>query len=329
MTCLRFVSFTLSLSVATAALAPAAPEFADDLSGPIRVEMRNGRVYIGQPIAFGDGLLTLRMPVGTGEVDQGLPQQEIARLHFPGEAIERTAASLIADGALEQAVPHLEVLWRQRAPLLALLEPERLELLSALPLAHLASGDAYSAVALATSMLPHAPNKATADRLQEAILMGHFNLEFYEETEALARKWIVEQDGLAESALGWHVLANLALLREDLDAVLWVALQPIVLAGPLPVEHLEECYALAIHAYHATEARDQGARLYREMVSLSLPWPRDERLAATGQFYRERLAEEIAGKAEAPPPDLDLRPPEQDLNLPLKAVRKLLRADEL
>lgn len=301
----------------------------DELRGPVRVEMRDGRTYTGQPVAFGDGMLTLRIRIESGEVERGLPQEEIARLQFSGASVERAAAGHLADGAVEEALPHLEALWRQRAPLLALLEPERLELLSALPVAYLAVGDAYNAIALARRILPHATEKTTADRLQEAILMGHFDLEFYEETDELARAWIREQESFPDSALGWRILAELALLQEDFDRVLWVALQPVAIAGPLPVEHLDACYALAIYAYHATEARDQAARLYREMVSLNLPWPRDERFAATGELYHEALAKEIAGKPETPTPDLDLRPPEQDLNLPLRAVRKLLQADPL
>lgn len=319
-------SLVLSTAIFLADGATAQPSLEAELSGPIEVELRDGRRHSGHPVSFRDDLLTIRIAAGGGELEQGFPRDTIAKIHFSGAATERTAVALVAEGQLQEAIPFLEGLWRQRAPFLALLDAESLDLLSALPGAQLEGGDAYRAISLAKLLLPHAKSSSISNRLQEAILVGHFDLELFEEADALAHGWIRQQDKFPDSALGWRILAELALAQKDYDRVLWVALQPIAVAGPLPMDNIEDCYALAIHAYHLLEAPEEAAMLFLEMSSLNLPWPQGRPdFAATEEIYRH--ATEQGPEEEAPPPgpDLDLRPPEQDLNLPIRAIRKLLQ----
>lgn len=324
---MRSLFFLLGLMLAAPAIAEEDPEDRD-LSGLLRVELKNGRSHSGWPVAFKDDLLFLRIRMGGGEVEQGFPREDIARLHFPGSEVEREAAALVQEGHLTEAVEPLELLWRQRAPFLGLLDEESLDLLSALPAAHLAAGDPYRAISLANRLLPRAPSPATHNHLQEAILLGHLDLEFWEEASDLAREWIHGQEDFPDSALGWKILAELALLEEDLDRVLWVALQPIAISGPAPAEHLDSCYALAIHAFHLKEEPVPAVRLYREMTEdLRLMWPGDAKLAETGEIYRLVAEQETAAAEAATEADLDLRPPEDDLNLPIQKIRKLLRKE--
>lgn len=305
-----------------------ADELESALSGPVRVELNDGRSFSGQPVAFRDDVLLLRMRIDGGEADRGFPRSDIAEVNFPGEKVVAEAAELLEDGELTEALPLLEAIWRQRAPYMAIVDTPTLELVSALPFVHLETGDPYRAIGLAKNLLPHAADEV-ADTLHEAILLGHYRLEFYKETEELAREWIRAQEEFPASALGWKILADLALREDDFEKVVWIALQPIAIAGPQPVKHLDGCYALAIHAFHEMENPDRAQRLHREMTARGLAWPEDEVLAETGEFYQSKLAEAVAeseaAEAEA---DLDLRPPEEDLNLPLQNVRKILRVED-
>jgi hypothetical protein len=297
------------------------------LSGPVRVELTDGRSFSGRPVSFRDDILLLRTQLDGGEVERGFPRAQIRRMHFPGQRLVAEMMEMLDDGRTAEVLPHLEALWRQRAGFLALAEAETIELLAALPATHLDHGDAYRAIALARNLLPHARTPAVADRLHETILIGHYRLEFYDETEKLARDWIRAQHDFPPSALGWRILADLALREEDFAKVVWIALQPIATAGPESSKHLDSCYALAIHAFHKKKSFGRAAQLHREMLDRGLVWPSEETLAETGKFYQSLIPAESQRKADTPEPDLDLRPPEEDLNLPLEEIRKILRRE--
>lgn len=320
--------FLLCLLLMPPAAFSAGAEVGDALSGPVRVELKDGRSFGGRAVAFRDGVLLLRTRLDRGEVEQGFPQAQIGRVHFPGADVVAEAQQLLDDGEVAGAMSRLEAIWRQRAKFLSLVEAEMVELLAALPSAHLETGDPYRAIGLARILLPHARAPEVADRLHEAILLAHYRLEFYEETEELARDWIQAQEDFPVSALGWKILADLALREEDLEKVIWIALQPIAIAGPRPTPHLDGCYALAIHAFHRKEAFERANQLHQEMIDRKLSWPEDPLLAETGVFYQARLVRHLTSEAGANEPDLDLRPPEEDLNLPLNDIRKLLRAED-
>lgn len=298
------------------------------LAGPITVKLKDGRSFSGRPISFRDEILTLRSELERGEVEQGFPRSSIARLEFPGQRVVAAAMERIDDGDLTAALPRLEEIWRQRQPFLPLLEPETVELLAWLPFAHLERDDPYRAIGVATKILPHATEAQVKDRLHETMLRGHYELEFFDDAEKLARDWIRDQEDVPTSAFGWKLLGDLALREEDFDRVVWITLQPIAMSGPQPMAHIEGCYALAIHAFHQRDEREGAARLHREMIERELSWPPDKALAETGEFYQSRLAEAVKKKAAAAEPDLDLRPPEEDLNLPIRKVRKLLQTNE-
>lgn len=297
------------------------------LSSVIRVELTDGRIHSGRPVSFRDDILVLRSRLDSGDVERGFPRERIARIHFSGQEVAGRAAELLQAGEVAQALPYLEALWRQRGSLLSLLEPEDIDLLAALPGVHLATENPYRAIGLANTILPHAANTATLVRLHETVLLAHYRLGFYPEAEKLARAWIQQQAEPPLSALGWKVLADLALKEEDFDSVIWIALQPVALGGPGPISYLDDCYALAIHAFHLQDEQERAGRLYREMIERDLSWPPDPVLAATGDFYQAENERATKTKPPAAEPDLDLRPPEEDLNLPVRQVRKLLHGE--
>jgi hypothetical protein len=312
------------LPTALLAETSAPPDTVPALGGPIRVELRDGRSQSGQPLSFRDDILMIRTFLDGGAVDQGFPRAHIAQLHFPGDDVVAHAMEWQQAGDLVRALPYLEAIWRQRAPFLQLLPPETTDLLGVLPAAHLETGDPYRAIGLARTLLPHASGEEARNRLHEVILLGHYELEFYQETEELARAWIEGQSDFPRSALGWRILGDLALRADDLAQVRWRVLQPIALAGPEPMAHLAHCYALAIHAFHHQDGESTAAQLHREMMDRHLSWPDAPALAATGEWYETRALREARQRAARAEPDLDLRPPENDLNLPIRKVRKLL-----
>lgn len=301
-----------------------------DPADTVRVELRDGRSFSGKPVGLRDGIVTIRVAIDRGEVERGFPADTVERLHFPDEEITRQVSDLVDRRELVKAIPGLEAMWRPRSAFIAILDPATMKLFAALPAAYLESGDLYRAIGIARRLLPHARGSATRNAIQEAILLGHYKLEMFSESSRLAREWIADQPPFPASALGWKILAQLALRDEDFERVIWVALQPIALADARPIPHIGDCYALAIHALSQQEREDEAALLYREMRDRGLEWPDDPRLADTGS--RCAAACEVAAKTnnttQAPlggadaEPDLDLRPPEKDLNLPIQQVRK-------
>lgn len=322
MTCRSLAVAFLLHALASVPLRSASAE-----SAVLRIELDDGRSFGGQPVSFRDGIVVLRTQVDSGEVEQGFPERKIVGLDFSDTDAVAKAIALADDGRLAEALPHLEEIWLPRAPFLPLLDQETIGLLAALPAAHLQTGDPYRTIVLAQRLLPHAETPKLQNRIHESILFGHYRLKLYKETETLAREWIRQQPPFPTSALGWKILGDLALREENFEQLTWIALQPIALAGPQRMDHLNGCYGLAIHAFHHLEETERAARLYQEMGARGLEWPPDETLAQTGQRYAKMASDEPEEEPAPAEADLDLRPPEEELNLPIRQVRKSLRTD--
>lgn len=310
-----------------ASLLPNAARAETDLSvleGPVDVELVDGRAYNGRAVAFRDDVLYLRRELPDGEVERGFPSEQIQEIHFPGEEMEILALDMLDEGLLDEAVRVLEAVWRQRAPFLGLLNDRQLAVLYLLPELRLRTGNPGRAIGLAEELLARTGGPDGGLSLRAVTLRAHFALELFAESEALAGEWIEQQGRFPRSAIGWKILAELAIMNEDYDRAAWIALTPVSFAGPFETPFLADCYALGILALHELEEPDRAAVLGLEMHHLRLAWPEEDRFSDLRELY-EQTDDEAAGSATRPGEgDFDLRPPDEDLNLPLRAVRKLV-----
>jgi|SRR5690625_1872410 len=310
------LAFLLSISSAS-----------EKTSAWIEIELNDGQTFSGEPVSYRNHVVSIRTIVDGGAFDRGFPADSIASLRFPDEKTVAHARDLIDGEITEETLSVLEKIWLPRAPFLSLLDEETIGLLAHLPGAQLALGDPYRAVGLAQRLLPHAAETESADRIHEVILLGYLKLELWEEAEERAKEWIDEQPRFSQSALGWRVLAELALRNQELEELLWIALQPIAMTGAENIDHLADCYALAIHALFLQEETSRAVELFKEMRERGLNWPKHEKLQETKNEMAELVpvtsnAEDPDAEAEV---DLDLRPPEKDLNLPIDHVRKAIK----
>ena len=300
-------------------------------TGPVEVLLRDGRSHRGEPVSLENNLFTVREFLDGGEVEWVIRRETIERVRFPGADTEREARALLDEERHGEAFPLLRALWRQRSPWLELLRETELALLAALPGLYLQRDDPDGAINTARRLRPLLPpGMAGRAPVSEALLQSLTRVDLLDEARQLAREWALEQGRFGGSALGWLVLAELAMNNDDPEEALWLALQPVAFSGPLPMSQLETCYALAARAHDLLGEEDQARALFQEMTVLGLPWPEDRpEWSDTERNLREwldsvREAEAAAEEEAETGADLNLRPPEDDLNLPIQHVRKLL-----
>lgn len=291
----------------------------------IEIELRDGQFFSGEPVSFRNNIVSIRTIVDGGEYDRGFPAESIAALRFADRKTVDQARELIGAEMSEEVLSVLEEIWLPRAPFLSLLDEETIALLAHLPHAHLTAGDPYRAVGLAQRLLPHAVKSQTADQIQEVILLGYLKLELWKEAEERAREWIDAQPRFPRSALGWRVLAELALRDEELEDLLWIALEPIAIASSEKIDHLANCYAFAIHAFLLQEELGKAVDLFKEMHERGFLWPDDKNLRETETEMTKLISASQRENDPEPEADLDLRPPEKDLNLPIDQVRRAIK----
>ena len=299
------------------------------LQGSAEVRMQEGRRYDGELAGLSDGYLSVVVFDGAGEVEYSLPVDKIEELRFPGSEVRRAALEMYQNHQYEEALPFLEAIYRQRASYLPLLDAKQKEAVVALPEAYTEAGNLIDAVGVSRGLLERIEDEGHRRRLEALVLTGYFRLELFERTAREAREWCARQDLYPESALGWTLLAEIKLRKNRHKEALWIALQPISFSTARRMDYLERAYAAAIHSSFALEDEEKGFRLFQEMKARRLTWPDGIReYAATRKFFQEMqaVAEKQDGNGIAEDYDIDTRPAREDLNLPLRDVRKLLLA---
>ncbi len=295
------------------------------LLGEATAIMENGRRYTGEFTGIEEGRLRILVFEGAGQIQYSLRIEEIASVRLPGDEVERAAVELYDAAEYDRAIPLLNALFRQRVSYLEILDERQEETLVSLPVAYFETADYINAVSIARRLLRENGREAHRARLEALMLEGYFRLELYDQTAELAREWCSRQDTYPESAIGWALLAELKLREERYEEALWVALQPVAFSGARPMEYLDRAYAVAAHSYLALDAENDGYRLFQEMKEHGLTWPESgDRYAETRAHYRE-IAAAIEEEDKVPGDlEIDARPANKDLNLPLQHVRKLL-----
>ena len=169
-------------------------------------------------------------------------------------------------------------LFVQRTDLLAVLPPAEVGEFLALARLHLEAGDPTWAVALCRRLRPFLTRQEHLRRLADIELAAQYSLWRVAEMLPLAESWVAERHPGGPSALGFHVLAEHALVsRRPGDAMDW-ALSVVAMASSGPVESLDHCYAVAVAAALELRDKDHALLLWREMQSRGMEWPRCPRL---------------------------------------------------
>ncbi len=326
--------FTLPPALAAALLALSWPAhdalpIPDPFADPATVTLESGRAYTGVLAGLTDGRVTVVVPDGSGEVEYSLPVERIAKVRFPEKERSELALVLYREKDYDNALPLLESIYRQRLPYLRLLTPEQEKPLVVLVRIHRETGATIDAVVAARRLGRELRDPVHREELAAIKLRGYLELELHERAGEDARAWCARQQRHPDSALGWEVLAEIALREERFDDALWIALQPVAFASAAPMEHLEPAYVAALRACRKLGDELQGLALYREMREreLSVPEECPQGVDAVAHFAALWEAENKATSAsDDSGPLLDSRPPKADLNLPLRNVRRLLLA---
>ncbi len=255
------------------------------LSGPVSVTTKAGASLQGSLSRTEDGLLQLQIKSEDGEAIFTYQPEEIRAIFFPGGILVNRAGELIREDNLTEALPLLEAIYEQRSNFLPFVAESDLLLFTALPSAYLDAGKPANAIAVSRNLLPHLQNFRQRERLDEAVILGHFSLGLREETKNLAASWIGKRDLYSDSALGWWIQAHLDFGKGNYREALWTSLHPIVFSGQIPMKYLDSCYALAIAASHELKNEVKAHLLYTEMQTRGLDWPEDELLAPYRILY--------------------------------------------
>jgi len=276
----RLAGFVLVLLLGVGVVAHAAPSAADLdrllAREPAEVVPASGRTVRGLLDGFRDGRLHLRLATDGGEVGYSFAPAEMARLTLPGAELEAEALELLERGDLDEALPRLEALGRQRVRYLPVLDATRQQVLWTLAAHAGAATDPHAVRAILRAMAPLADAAEKRLALLEAELELALRSGTADDVRPLAERWCVLADPAGPSALGWRVLARLAYEDADYERARWLALQPVTFAGHAGARDLDRCYALAIAAAEAQGDAAHAAVLRAEMAARGLAAPSDE-----------------------------------------------------
>lgn len=326
----RIVALLSTLTAVASLRAQPAPLDLQLAREPATVVTTTKREFSGLLDGFRDGRLFLRLATGGGEVGYSFAPGEIEKLAMPGAEMEAQAVELWDRGAVAEALPLLEALGRQRLRYLPVLTESHRAPVWLLVQASRRGGNPLATLGYVTQLRAHATTPEQRRWLRDAELEAHVQLGHTGEIERLATAWCAESDPGGASALGWEILARRALADGDFNRARWVALQPVVFSGHLPMEHLETCYAIAITAAHRLDDENHALALLQEMQTRHLAWPAQPEFADLGRLYAEKLASAAEGTSHAAagaPGTEESAPaaePQPEVNQPLANVRRLI-----
>ena len=310
-------TFGTRIMFGTLALLLASPASAQSnafspLSGEATVTNTQGRVFRGELRGFINGQVTLVSREGAGEITRRFIAADVRAIEFPGYELVATAADLVSNGRWPEARGALETLAKQRGPYLEVLNASDLGLFLALIEARMHTHGEIDAIALARRLeqLDAATDRRT--ELSDMILLGYWQLGLEAEADPLAREWCAKNAPGGRSALGWRVLAEIALHSARNEDALWIALQPIAYGSFEYPSQLDACYAIAVTAAVRIADLELAKRIRREMDTHGLDWP---------AAFAEPDLSATARDAGLSAPASSKKP---DLHLSLDQVRKLV-----
>jgi hypothetical protein len=245
------------------------------LRGPIEIELQNGVQYSGRIEAFDGESLDLAVGSATrGEAILTFDKTQIRRLRFPGEMYRETLVRWMDDTErVADALALFRAFYEQQARYFDLLPESALGLFIEYARFALSNNEPIVAVAVAEEIRDRLQTPAMRRRLDDTLVLGFLRAGLDAEAAEAARSWVREADPAGDTALGWRVLAEIHMQAEVFEDALWIALQPVAYAGAMPMEHLVNCYAMAIVSAGELRHKEMARRLYLEMIERGLSWP--------------------------------------------------------
>ena len=285
----------------------------------------DGRTFEGEITALPNGSIELKLTADAGSVSYNFLKNKLAGIEFLDAENLEDGLEAYGNGQYEVAITFLEPIHRSRSPFLKIYPKDVFaEPSLVLGNAYLKVGRFADAAGLAGTLLgTEFENLRIHDQADDLLLMAYFGLKRWDETEILARRWCQNHDPTDETALGWWILSEVHLAREELEKARWISLQPITFSSQYPKAYLQECFHVAIAAWIETSP-EQALQLYQQYQHRGYVWPDGKqneiqlKLTSLGlRVDNEPVAEEVK------PLEIEEGQPEKDLNLPLETVRKL------
>jgi hypothetical protein len=295
------------------------------------VTNEDGRSFEGEIKLLPDNRLSLDVEAGEGSASYVFSKESLARIEYlDGESVE--------DGldASEQnqsavAISYLEDVHRGRTPFYKLVpDPQAAEPSLVLGTAYLEVGRYADATGVAGVLLGNDfPDPVIHAKANEILLMAFFGLKRWDETEILSKRWCENHEPFDESALGWWILSEVHLAREETEKARWISLQPITFSSQFPKAYLQDCFHVAIESW-IEESPEQALRLYKQYQDRGFKWPIDKHPQTRQAITNLTLSVEAPDQEEESldPLSIEEGEPKKDLNLPLETVRKLTTQNE-
>jgi len=290
-----------------------------------------GRTFEGELKVESPITLSLEVKAGEGSVSYIFKKEALAGIEFLDAEVVESGMEAYDQNHYETAIEYLEGVHRSRSPFFKLFP------YSALAVPSLALGNAYlqtenfaNATGVAGVLLgTDFKDPSIRKKADELLLKSFFGLQRWDETEVLAKRWCESHEPFNESALGWWILGEVYLAREELEKARWISLQPITFSNQFPKDFLQECYHVAI-ASCVDELSSHAIRLYKEYQNRGYEWPDEVHSDTKLKIITLTLAMDDQRKIEKEEEPLTIEEgsPKKDLNLPLQTVRKLTTKQE-
>ena len=247
-----------------------------ELQRPVQLHLRNGGQISGHSIEVSQDQIQVASAQGAGEIRYTFDPSQIQAYTLPGDSYKTLAIEWMHSGQTADALELMHLLYLQRLQLLPFLAPAESHFFVYYVDLSLAAGMPERAIAIANKLKPQIKHPAALRALNDALLKSYNRLQLYDVARPLAQAWVAQRAPHGDSALGYYMLGAEQLRREDYQAALELALQPIVFSSPAAVDKLAHCYAIAISAALALRDKDYALTLHSDMQQRGLHWPSED-----------------------------------------------------
>lgn len=308
----------------TVALSTQRDDRPDPLAHQATLITTTGKVYRGWLDGYRHSRVRLRLAADQGEVIYQFGGEEIRSLIFPGTDAVDEAVTATATDAIPPSIDLLEDTWSRRAPYLPVLDHSNRAPLLLYAEVLLENGRALEAISRARRLAGIELDPGEAERMDQVIIEGFETAGLHEEARVLAEEWCRTHLPSGSSALGWAVLARLALREENWDEALWLGLHPIAFGHDGRVTGLADCYGAATAAALELGDNAEAVSLINEMHQRGIPWPHENPLLVRAGALIESARMESNLDLDDALADQTEGPPIPDPWLTLEAIRRVL-----
>jgi hypothetical protein len=284
-----------------------------------------GRTFEGEIKALPNGRIELKVSADAGSVSYHFLKEDLAGIEFLDVENLEDGMEAYGKGLYAVAITFLEPIHRSRNPFIRIFpkgiftEPSLILGNAYLKVERFADAAGLAGTLLGTKF----ENPGIHDQANELLLMAYFGLTRWDETEILAKRWCQKHDPSDDTALGWWILSEVYLAREELEKARWISLQPITFSSQYPKAYLQECFHVAITAWIETDP-EQALQLYKQYQQRGYDWPEGKQSEIQIKLRQLGLrVDDEPEEEEGKPLEIEEGRPKKDLNLPLEAVRKL------